>query len=299
MRETAESPAQLQPDFGKTITWPDGYWEHFNRFRQGHILEDVPLLYLGSVNQPLWAAEIETLRHGFSTGLHAVMEKGVPLRHAMVTTQGCDIVKHSHAWISVAPVYDATAHFDRGALGHIKAGRILHLLPLTPPWGESEQKWVADLRIEIPIEKTVLLDRTPLEAYAQDSDYQRVPIRLAFLRQRAAVADLCLQRIAQPLFDWVRQRDQATQELMLASVDHIRIWQDNHESPSQARLYVILKESAAVGHDLDLWDAAEAHVYEQSAGSGIVNLPIKTCTMSELTAAEYTASHLVEDGGSS
>jgi len=289
----------LRSDLGRGHPWGDGYQEQFNRFRQGHIIEGVPLVYLGSATHPLWAVESEVLRDGFGRELQTSMEKGLPLRHAMITTQGCDILKPTHTWIGVTPVYDAAEYFDRGKIGQIGAGQILYLLAIAPPWATSDQKWVADLRIEIPLEKTVLLGREPLEAYANDADYVRVPQRLAFLRQRPDVANACLDYVSQPLFDWVRQQDERERERMWATVDHVRIWQDSYESPTKAQLILVVHGGRMEDHDHDLWDAAQDHVYEQASAAGLMMIPTKVTTMEELSAAEFQASFIVEDGSSS
>ncbi|MCM2427547.1 hypothetical protein [Streptomyces sp. RKAG337] len=239
------------------------------------------------------------MREGVEAELATFAEKGLPLRRAMITTQGCDLLKRTHTWISVAPVYDAAEYFDKGKLGQIRAGYILHLLPLAPPWGETGQKWVADLRIEIPVEKTVLIGHTPLESYANEGDYIRVPQRLAHLRQRPDVAEDCLTHVSQPLFDWVNQQEEAAQERMCASVDHVRIWQDRYDAPTRAQIILIMREGLEEAHDQELWDQAHNHIYEHASRIGLLVLPTKCATLKNLSASEFQGSHMVADGNSS
>jgi hypothetical protein len=286
---TPETPLQ---DFGACHPWGDGYAVQFNRFRQGHIVENIPILFIGSPARRLWMSETEVVRDSIEAEIHALMEKGAPLRHGMVTTQGCDIGKKNHAWISVAPTYDAVERLPASKISQVASNSINYLLPLAPPWREEGQRWVADLRIEISVEKTVLLDRTPLAAYANNDDYLKVAERLAFLRRRSDIADKCIDAISQPFFDWIKGQGTETQTAMFDALDHVRIWQDDPGSPTKAKLYVILKAGQT---DHARWDAVIDHVYETATSAGLSLQPTKIATMLELSAAEFHSSQPARD----
>jgi hypothetical protein len=296
--KTSSSDAPRPVDVMGATLWNPEYREKLNGFRQGHIVENIPVFYLGSATVPLWSTPSTILSTDLGASLYACVEEGPVLRHAMITTQGCDISKPTHPWVSLVPVYDACAHFDDNKLGNVRAGRVEYLLPLLPPWADSEKRYVADLRIELPVEKTVLLERLPLPAYLNEDDYVKVGQRLARLRQRPDVANECLEQVVQPLFDWIRGQDQAIQERMWESVDHVRIWQNNPMTPDTARLFIIVREGAEARHDEELWDEAHAAVYENASAAGIKLVPYKAATLDLMTANEFQTSFHVEDGGS-
>ncbi|MFD4787768.1 hypothetical protein ACFWN1_12100 [Streptomyces sp. NPDC058459] len=298
---TATSSAEhpQYPDFGASLPWGGGHWDHLNRFRQGHLITGIPVVFLGAANSSMWAAETESIRENLTEALNVVLEKGSPLRYGMITTQGCDILKPDMPWIGVVPVYDASLYFDRGKLGLISANRMTHILPILPPWRQTDEKWVADLRLEVPVEKSTLLDRQPIEAYEAEEHYANVSERLGSLRRRAAVPEACLQHVVQPLYDYVRAQDEDVQDQMLASVHETRIWQDLHDVPTRAQLFIILKDDLLSTHDRDAWDEAFAHVYGRAAEAGITLLPTRTVTYDSLSARDLLRSLPVTERGTS
>ncbi|WAL72679.1 hypothetical protein OU787_14895 [Kitasatospora sp. YST-16] len=216
----------------------------------------------------------------------------------MITTQGCDICKEKHPWIGVVPVYDASVHFDSSRIGNVANGKVEYLLPLTPPWRSEGEKWVADLRVEIPVEKSILLHREPLPSYQDEKDYGNVARRLAFLRQRPDVAEACLDHVAKPLFAFLREKVQEDPEFAEV-LDHVRIFQDSPMQPTQAQVILVLRHAKDRDEWAGVWDEANEVVYESGAQVGLIVIPIKAATMFELTAAEYVSSHEVTDSESS
>ncbi|MFC7259702.1 hypothetical protein [Streptomyces lutosisoli] len=299
MTATPSADHPQYPDFGSSLPWGDHYWDHFNRFRQGHLVTDIPVVFLGSTSTPLWAAETESIRDSLTEAFYVALEKGSPLRYGMITTQGCDILRPDMPWVGVVPVYNAALHFDRGKLGLIGANRMTHILPIMPPWREADEKWVADLRLEVPVEKTTLLTCEPIEAYEAEEHYANVAERLGALRRRAAVPELCLKHVVQPLYDYVRAQDEGVQGRMLASVHETRIWQDQHDIPTRAQLFIILKDESVDDHDHDAWDEAFNHVYVSAAEAGITLMPTRTVTYDTLSARDLLRSLPVDERGTS
>ena len=88
--------------------------------------------------------------------------------YGLITTQTCDINEASpkHPWIHVAPV----EQMDEGDLAAlVRQHRVTYLVPLAPP--TLEGLWVADLRLEVPVEKSWLVGRHPREAFASEGEY--------------------------------------------------------------------------------------------------------------------------------
>jgi hypothetical protein len=86
--------------------------------------------------------------------------------------------------VQVSPVYRYAA--DRAALP--QASRHLYLWPLTAA-AFAKELWVADLRLECSVEKSVLAGRTPIDAFADELDEIAFAERLGRRRDRAAMAN--------------------------------------------------------------------------------------------------------------
>lgn len=290
MTVTLSMTAESAVDFGKGRSWPEGAAAHFNKFRQGHIIDNIPTAYVGSAKNPHWQLPTQTLHDSCGPGLNIVAEEGTPLRYAMVLTQGCDINK-LHAWVTVSPVYDASASFNSSELGNIRSGRTYYILPLDPPWASDGAKMVADLRFVISIEKTVLLDREPLEAYRQPSDYANVANRLSFLAQRPDIASAVLDSVVIPFFTWLREHE-------MAGLQQVRIWQDDASAPSATKLYLIFSDDEKP--DTEVLDDIFARLYESAAQEEItLQGPLVASTLDSMTARDYAESLEVKDEESS
>jgi hypothetical protein len=94
-------------------------------------------------------------------------------------------MRPKNPWITVAPVYDASGLLNAGQHGQVKAGQILYLVHITAEWA-SNGLWVADLRLELPIEKTFLMNQYPIEAFSDETQYATLAQRLGARRQRLA-----------------------------------------------------------------------------------------------------------------
>lgn len=272
-------------DFGRGTERPDGAKGHLNRFRQGHIIEDIPVVYVGSTNNAHWrAGTFLSNESNPARGVNVSIEEGFPLRHALILSQGCDIQK-PHAWISVAPVYNALDRLDKGEIGNIRSGRTQHLLALAPPWATEGTFMVADLRLSVPVEKTVLLDREPLEAYTDASDYINVGIRLATLSGgRSDVADAVLDGVVDPFFAWTVANE-------FNEFTEVRVTQDSFHSPSVSGLFVITPQPDQI--DPDVFEQAFPIVYEAASDRGITVEFVRLVSLETMTAAEYRSSQLV------
>lgn len=185
--------------------WPEGAAAALNRWRQGHALDGVPLLGVGAPppTPPFWAAGKPTTVA--LAGLPVLAEDPPVLRRTLVVSQGCDIVKASFPFATVVPVYDASAVLSDQQQVAARSGQTWHLVHLTADWAATGM-WVADLRIEVGVDKALLASRAPLEAFADETGYARLAERLAAARQRPAVPESCLEHVVKPLREHLADR---------------------------------------------------------------------------------------------
>lgn len=168
------------------------------RFRQGVVLQNVPLVYAARFEHGI---TIET-RSKVGDGIGGVL--GIA-PYTIITSQTCDIQQPkriaTRPFIMVARVFDATTEFDRSMIGTIRKGSVGDLVPLTAPRFQRENElWVADLRVEAPIERSVLVGLAdPIEGFGNDRDYLAFSRALGRHRGRAAIDDKVLKHVIAPL----------------------------------------------------------------------------------------------------
>jgi len=165
-------------DDGIENEWPEGVHDALRHFRQGHLIREPPLGFHGIGDSPLWTpADGQRLAADGPVDI-----AGCP--YGIITTQTCSIAERPpggiQPWIQVSPVYELAEGEDR-------RDRI-YLHPLTAP-GLGSNRWIADLRVEVPLEKGILIGRAPIDAFADEEDAIEFAEMLGRQRDRAALHD--------------------------------------------------------------------------------------------------------------
>lgn len=296
-QDKAEGP-NAHPDLGGR-GWENGTRVSLDRWRQGHVLDDVPLVFTGVRGESLWNVGGEDLA-ALPMDLVLRGEPGQALRRAMLLTQACDLMKESFPWATVAPVYDATDLLDGSRAASARAGTTGHLVVLSAAW-VADRLWVADLRLEMPVEKTLLLARHPRAAFAEEVRYPQLSEKLARQRDRAAVPDPCLEHIVAPLFDHIRARLDVGSDLQ-SNVRELRVQCDDPVAPAAVTLFVVQEENAygeALTVDSAGWGEIVGAIYESALTSGITLNGPEFTTLWDMSARDYLTSSSIVDRKSS
>lgn len=263
-------------DEGLEHRWPEGVQSALGPFLQGHLIASPPLFYAADLRRPIWgttrlvAADLPEENRG-EDFVDVAYDERPPW--GIITTQSCDLAAERdpprHPWLSVAPVYRVPAESNTFQSDHI--------VRLSPPELEDEV-WVADLRIEVPLEKGLLVGREPVEAFPNEEGYVQFANLLARRRGRPALASVfheVLSSTTKRLKDssgahrrLARQARSNVYKLMLAISDGTRL------EPVAARLFVLTEgpatEEAKNWFGL-WWD--EARVVAD--GHGLLLLPVE------------------------
>lgn len=174
-------------DEGLPSAWPTEVLEALADLKQGALLAHPPLFYAGSPRYGLW----DVTRDAGDPNLDEdLIELALDARpdYGLITTQTCDLAEEctpNHPWFQVAPVYRLPEVSDRERQ-LLEAHRVSHLVLLDPPT-LVDGTWVADLRIEIPLEKSWLVGHTTIESFRDEQGYQVLAERLAAKRDRPAL----------------------------------------------------------------------------------------------------------------
>lgn len=167
--------------------WPEEVRAAVRPFLQGHLIEKPPLFFAADLRHPVWqttrlvADSVPEHERG-DDFVDVLAEQRPP--YGIITTQSCDLAEERpnprQPWLAVAPVYQAagSAILDRD-----------YIYVLAPPTVDAGP-WVADLRIELPLEKSLLVGRTPIDAFPDESDYIQFARFLARRRGRPALASV-------------------------------------------------------------------------------------------------------------
>lgn len=213
----------------------------------------------------------------------------------MILTQACDLMRPKNAWITVCPVYDATHRVSPRQFGQVKAGQIFHLVHISADWARSDSLWVADLRLEMPLEKSALADRVPFEAFDDEVEYVHLAERLGALRSRLAAPQNCLDLVVSPLFEAMH----ALADDGVGLNEHVRELRVSWNDPSVATVVTVwivaATEAERAQVDSTGWQSLVLGLYEAANEGGITIVGPEITSMSDMTAAEYIQSAPISD----
>lgn len=268
--------------------WPSSIAEAMRHWRQGYVVEDPPFFYYRSDEAPIWRMEFDT-DAGPSAESLVELNPSDAFRYGLITTQTCDLVEEGRPkqpWIAVAPVYDIAESLGPGQLTQLQRGYFGHLILLTAGWLPDGQ-WVADLRIEMPVEKGWLTSRTPRQGFASQADYDRLASRLASRRGRPALSTALTESLTRPLRDWLHGAGKATRD-RLDSL-RLRVVGDPLTS-TQAELLVISNDEGLAPDLQETWMTFEAERLEAAADDGVILAPFRYGTLDAFSARDVETS---------
>jgi len=188
-------------DSGLPDPWPEGVRDASAGFEQGDLVRDPPFFYWADMDHPVWDVTVEAAARDEHDPLVALDPgDGPPL--GIITTQTCDLdeTDPKKPWFHVAPVVGADA-FRPEELAGIRAQKYGYLHAL-PPRPDEPGLWVADLRVEFPIEKGWLVGKTPIRCLSSLQEARDFARKLGLIRSRPALdgpANLVVQDLRRSL----------------------------------------------------------------------------------------------------
>jgi len=211
-------------DDGIPEHWDADVVEACKQYHQGHLVERPPFLYIAVPAHGVWAL---TRAVGDSTTQEELYETEDRPPFGMITTETCDISEEAsrtprQPWISVAPVFDLAGRLSQAQMVNLEANRVRYVRLLDPP-GLPKGLWVVDFRIEVPVEKSWLPGRVPIEAYRSEQQYSRLARALAGRRERPVLSDDVHKALVRPLRRWIERLSTSRREAVLAGVTEVRV----------------------------------------------------------------------------
>jgi hypothetical protein len=241
---------------GGRSEWPPGVLESLRAFVQGHVVKEPPFHYFADPARPVWVRT-----HAYvadSTGPEVIeLPEGAGPAFGMITSQTCDIAEEDaewpiRPWVQIVPVYDLSADLNSGIQKLLRKGKGTSYLMYLP--GLADGFWVADFRIEVPVEKGWLAAQRPVEGFLTEEQRQQVGERVAMLRSRPAFDGRFVAVIQRPLVTELRELKQADlgmYQRMDAQVWRVAVELDSLLNPKDVR--VTLLTQGDVDEDIEDW----------------------------------------------
>lgn len=273
-------------------TWPEAVLEAARQWRQGYVVEEPPFFYYRSESNPVWEMELDAdgVTNEAAEDANLVeLDPQERSRFGLITTQTCDLFEEgrpTQPWFAVAPVYDIASRLKPGQLDQLARGYVGHLVLLTAGWLPSG-RWVADLRIEMPLEKGWLVGREPRPGLAEIRQYERLAARLAARRGRPALSTRLTMSLSRPLREWLSEGGKPSRD----SIESLRLRVVGDPVIStQAELLVITTDERMTPEHEAKWRAWEAELLQSADQDGVLLSPFRYGTLDEFTARDLETS---------
>lgn len=283
-------------DGGLIQPWSDSVVAATKAFDQGDLIEQPPFFYAAKPRHGAWAST-KVLSDEVGPDEEIVIELDDTDRapFGIITSQGCDVDEaYRKPWIQVAPVYPLETYAtDDKWVAEIRRDSVPHLVLLDPPTTEGD--WVADLRIEMPIEKSWLAGRNPIPAFRDEAGRRDFARRLASRLERPALPDGVHDVIVRPLRRWLDNRGTTLRKAMVDAGVDFRLLADQRDGALVCRLLVIGRRAPvpdSVVESLDSWWAGRV---AQHHADDVILLGCRYGTSDEISMREYLASELLDD----
>ncbi len=275
------------------------------RFEQGHLLLNPLTAYVAraGVVASSWATD-----HVFPNPPRSLEVGGVGSEPEppffIIRDQTCDVQKLNIPFIHASPVFNGSKHFKAGEIQRIRSRtQFLYYYAVTAPnlknyltnaqTAEQERKsdpddwaWLVDLRIQIPLDKGVLVGRDVISAFASREDQIEFGQELGHRADRPALPTVVDDEMIPAL-----ERAVIDAEESLRGVQ-FRVITDSISNPTKLELVLITPHT---GIDAETIRALIGDVVE-SVGNDIgVPCSVRSCgTDREVCAADYRDSNRID-----
>lgn len=265
--------------------WPEGSLDALRVWEQGDIVGRPPFFYYADPSRPVWE---ETRAYTESSSAPELILPGEDACPAfgMITTQTCDIAEEDahrplRPWVQVAPVYQVTTWKRK------KLERRTPLYWVLVPDLPGDDPWVADLRIEVPVEKGWLSQQERIEGFGDEARKRAIGEALARVRGRPAFSRP-INRLINAV--WTLLASEADQpevcERTAETVEVVGLFLDSYLAPTRAQLIVLtnLALDAEAVEFLRQWNDEQAEIL---AENGVALQALDSRQMGGVSADEY------------
>lgn len=257
---------------GVPVAWPPAVSAAVTPFLQSHLVELPSFFYAANVDEPVFAISQKAQANGRTGNQFLAFPPGKRPQYGIITTQSCDLAEERpdprQPWFTVAGVYKV----PKGS-PVINNGYVKKLAPPTLPTkdGEDDIVWVADLRLEAPFEKSVLVGRAPIKAFPDEAGEIGFGQWLGARRNRPALGSIVF-RLVNGLIGEMRKDDNLRPLANKARGDvmklTVRVQDGTRLIPKALALYVVTKRPQSP-EAVEFFDEWFDRAYPMAAAGGV------------------------------
>jgi hypothetical protein len=211
--------------------------------------------------------------------------------YGMITSQTCDIDEQRpvprEPFVQVCPAYRLPNDFSLGQLGNIQRDRVGHLMMLDAA-ALGEGNWVADFRIEVPLEKSLLVGRQPIEAFQTPDRYALLGERLAHRRSRPALADSVHEHVTDSIRQWRSGLSAKDLDYAWVAVERVLLSvQGDLLDPTAVQVVIATESEPLPSEGRELWDGWWDSARQGAERARLNLVGNRFTTLRDLSAAEF------------
>lgn len=273
--------------------WPPEVLDAAARFTCGDIVESPPNFYYADPEHAVLEYTKRYAEEGV-TEAEVIDAYNTAAPFGVITSQTCDIgeigfAEPSHPFVSVSPVFDGTSSLDGSTRSLLKKGKRIGPFYHVPLLSEHATGfWVADFRIEMPIEKGWLVKRDPIKGFVEEHA-RMIPKVLADIRDRPAWAPSVSDHLQPMLLQQLKElklTDPAIFELVTTEIEEIGARSDSMLEPTWVQLAAFTV--GQVSPETKGWWTAVNDVLREEAGRhGLVFHQPETLGLEECPVMTY------------
>ena len=268
--------------------WPAGCLEALAAWEQGDVVANPHLFYFADPRFPIWEASRRYQADSEGPEIVQAPDSHQP-PYGLVTSQTCDIAEADSArplrpWVQIAPIF---VEMDKGWRKKLLKGggpRYWLHVPDLP----GSDVFVADLRIEMPVEKGWLAQQERIEGFPSEEAKSVVGRRTSMLRGRPAFSTDFNKTILDPLLAAIEddgEEDDRPDDFLDELVE-VAVLVDSTLQPTSVQVVFITESDIGPGVEDWLQGWRDGRVEEaDSAGISLLALDIRK--LAEIPASEY------------
>jgi hypothetical protein len=170
-------------------------------------------------------------------------------------------------------------------VNEIRGGRVGHLAYVTAPPEDGE--WAADLRISLPVSKSILLTQQPQHGFATEGDAQGFSEQVAVKFRRPALHDAISDGLVSGLRNLIRSHRDNSQWPDTIEQFRLRVLDGGRLQPKRVLVFAILvdKLTSSEKGPLRQWRHQESKRLRRAAG--IELSPVRFVELSRMSVPDY------------
>lgn len=286
------------------------YADELGRWRQGHLLLGIPFAWLAPPGADPFTGEEQA-----ATELAPIFDSiGTP---GIICTQTCDLggtpPGNRHPFIHIAPLVRRD-QLERNRSRLATDRKLGELVPVRSPFaddpelgdapeanpdgkpGASAQKggvkpdWFADLRLQVPASKAILLGRDPIEGFDCESGYVEFGEMLAYKLRRPALHAALSEDFPKLLSEFVRTIGAKKQ--CFTKVEQVRLLMLDADrlNPSRVTIYVLTNGIDLTDEEREVWAQFQSKAHSLLKPHSIQLASLLHCDIGQLYADKYRLS---------